>query len=247
MRICLLGYGGMGQSTSRAATERGHQIACIIDNKNPLLAQYSEINSETFANSEVVIDFTQPDAVIANLKELLPFGKPIVIGTTGWYEKLDEVKDLVQAHSGTALWSSNFSIGVNLYFKIVEAASKLVDKYSEYDVWATELHHNRKADSPSGTAKTLEEILLANIERKTAVVEGKLDRVIQPHELHFSSTRGGAVNFSHTIGFDSAADTISMTHSARNRDGYAVGAIQAAEWLIQQKAGLYSMNDFLGF
>ena len=246
MKICLLGYGGMGQSANRAAAERGHSISSIIDSKNPA-ATHKSISENALSEADVIIDFTHPTAVISNLKELLPLKKPVVIGTTGWYEQLDEVKKLVSSQNGTALWSSNFSVGVNLYFKLVEAAAKLVNNYSEYDIWATELHHNRKADSPSGTAKTLEEILLANIERKTSVVEGKLDRAILPHELHFSSTRGGAVNFSHTIGFDSAADTITMTHSARNRDGYAVGAIQAAEWLINQKSGLYSMQDFLGF
>lgn len=246
MKICLLGYGGMGQSADRAALERGHQICSIIDASN-VKANYRSITAESLANADVVIDFTHPGAVLSNLEQLLPFKKPIIIGTTGWYEELPRVRALVSSAGGTALWSSNFSIGVNIYFKIIEAAAKLADKYSEYDIWATELHHNRKADSPSGTAKTLEEILLANISRKTAVVEGKLDRAILPNELHFSSTRGGAVNFSHTIGLDSAADTITMTHSARNRDGYAVGAIQASEWLILQSAGFYSMQDFLGF
>lgn len=246
MKICLLGYGGMGQSAGRAAAERDHSIISIIDRSNPN-AQHRTINSSAFNDADVIIDYTRPDTVIGNLTELLPYNKPIVIGTTGWYDKIGIVKELVQSQKGIVLWSSNFSIGVNLYFKLVEAAAKLVNNYPEYDIWATELHHNKKADSPSGTAKTLEEILLANIERKTSVVEGKLDRAILPNELHFSSTRGGSVNFSHTIGLDSAADTITMTHAARSRDGYAVGTIQAAEWLVKQKAGFYSMNDFLGF
>ena len=111
---------------------------------------------------------------------------------------------------------------MNMYFKIVEAAAKLVNKFDEYDVWGHEIHHYNKADSPSGTAKTLEKILLENIERKTAVVEDKLDRKPEPNELHFSSLRAGAVNFAHTIGFDSAADKILITHEARSRDGYGV-------------------------
>ena len=120
----------------------------------------------------------------------------------------------------------------------------MIDKFDEYDVWGHEIHHYNKADSPSGTAKILEKILLDNIERKTSVVEDKLDRRREPNEIHFSSVRGGPVNFGHTIGFDSAADRILITHEARNRDGYALGAVKAAEWLIGKK-GFFSMGDFL--
>ena len=142
------------------------------------------------------------------------------------------------------LYSSNFSIGVNLYFKMVEAAAKLVNKFDEYDVWGHEIHHCNKVDSPSGTAKTLEKILLESIQRKTSVVEDKLDRRRGPSEIHFSSVRGGLVNFGHTIGFDSAADRILITHEARCRDGYALGAVKAAEWLVGKK-GFLGMEDFL--
>lgn len=244
MRFALLGYGGMGQSAARALRERKHTVSAIIDKSNPE-ANFQDIDSKSLANADVVIDFTQPAAVLSNLESVLALNVPLVIGTTGWYASLAKVKELSLKAKGKVLWSSNFSVGVNLYFKIVEAAAKLVNAYPEYDVWGTELHHNRKSDSPSGTAKTLEKILLQNITRKTSVVEDKLDRAIEPQEIHFSSTRGGAVNFSHTIGFDSAADAITVTHSARNRDGYALGAVQAAEWLVKQKPGFYSMEDFL--
>lgn len=142
------------------------------------------------------------------------------------------------------MWSANFSIGVNVYFDIVAKAAELINKYDEYDVWGTELHHYNKADSPSGTAKELAKILLENIDKKTSVVYDKLDRKINPNEIHFSSTRGGIVNFSHTIGFDSSSDTIVLTHSARDRGGYALGAVKVAEWLDGKK-GLFNMNNFL--
>ena len=192
----------------------------------------------------MMVDFTHPDAVLSTLELLLPTGIPLVMGTTGWVEHLDTVREKVLTSGGTLLWSSNFSIGVNLYFKLVQRAAELMNRFEEYDVWGTELHHKNKADSPSGTAKSLEHILLEKLDRKTAIVEDRLNRRIEPHEIHFSSTRGGSVNFSHTIGFDSEADTLTLTHSARNRDGYVLGAIQAAEWLHEKK-GFFSMEDFM--
>ncbi len=245
MKIALVGFGGMGQSTAKAAESRGHEIVSIIDSKSDKAASKT-ISLQALNGAEVAIDFSSPSSAISNLKQLLEIKIPAIMGTTGWYEKMSEVSAFVAKHEGKALWSSNFSVGVNLYYRIVEAASRLVNRYPEYDIWGTELHHHRKADSPSGTAKILEKILLENIDRKTEVVEDKLDRAIKENEIHFSSTRGGPVNFSHTIGFDSAADYITITHSARNRDGYALGAVQSAEWLVKQPAGFYSMEDFLG-
>jgi 4-hydroxy-tetrahydrodipicolinate reductase len=246
MKIALVGFGGMGQSAAAFLEQRGHEITSIIDPKHPKATARS-LDADAVKGVDIAIEFTTPHTMLPNLTQLLSLNIPTVIGTTGWYDKLDEVKELTMNHNGTALWSSNFSIGVNIYFRLVEAAAKLVNRYDEYDVWATELHHHRKADSPSGTAKTMQQLILKNIERKTAVVEEKLDRAILPHEFHFSSTRGGPINFSHTLGFDSAADTITLTHSARSRDGYALGAVQAAEWLAKQAPGFYSMEDFLGF
>ncbi len=168
----------------------------------------------------------------------------MIIGTTGWYDKLKEVENLAKESDIGVLWSANFSIGVNLYFKIIEKASLLINQYDEYDIWGTELHHNNKADSPSGTTKEISKILLENIGRKTEVIYDKLDRKIKPEEIHFSSTRGGAINFSHTVSFDSPSDTITIIHNARDRGGYALGAVKASEWLNSKK-GFFNMNDFL--
>ncbi|MCX6734689.1 MAG: 4-hydroxy-tetrahydrodipicolinate reductase [Candidatus Peregrinibacteria bacterium] len=247
MKIALLGFGGMGKVVRTIVLERGHEVPVIVD-PSAKEATTAKLDVSALKGVDVAIDFSNGDSVIENLKICKEAGVNLVEGATGWYEKLDEIKKVVGSKDTGGqigfLWSSNFSIGVNMYFKIVEAAAKLVNKFDEYDVWGTEIHHYNKADSPSGTAKTLEKILLENIERKTAVVEDKLDRKREMNEIHFASVRGGLVNFGHTIGFDSAADRITITHEARCRDGYALGAVKAAEW-INGKKGYFEMEDFL--
>ncbi len=243
MKIALLGFGGMGKVVRTIALERGHEVPVIVD-PSAKEATAAKFDAAALKGIDVVIDFSSGDAVFENAKICAEAGVNLVIGSTGWYKKLDELKKEMASSKIGWMWSSNFSIGVNMYFKIVEAAAKLVNKFDEYDVWGTEIHHYNKADSPSGTAKTLEKILLENIERKTAVVEDKLDRKREMNEIHFSSVRGGLVNFGHTIGFDSAADRITITHEARCRDGYALGAVKAAEWIVSKK-GYFEMEDFL--
>ncbi|MDP4010360.1 MAG: 4-hydroxy-tetrahydrodipicolinate reductase [Candidatus Spechtbacteria bacterium] len=241
MNLALIGYGSMGFAVRRIAEERGHNIAAVIDPRAPE-ATAPSLKEGVFSGADVALDFSLGEAVLDNIKFCREAGVDLVIGTTGWYDKLAEARD--SAEGIGLLWSSNFSIGVNLYFKIVEEAAKLMDNFDEYDIWGHEIHHYNKTDSPSGTAKTLEKILLDNIKRKKSAVEDKLDRKRADEEIHFSSVRGGAVNFAHTVGFDSAADRILLTHEARNRDGYALGAIKAAEWL-KGKKGFFEMKDFL--
>lgn len=243
MKIALIGFGGMGKAVQRIALERGHEVSVIIDSNNEA-GTTPALTKDVLRGVAVAIDFSLGDAVMEHVKTCAEAGVNLVVGTTGWYDKLDEVK--AAADGIGFLWSSNFSIGVNLYFKIIEEAAKMMNDFDEYDVWGHEIHHFNKADSPSGTAKTLEKILLENIDRKTKTVEEKLDRKREPNEIHFSSVRGGPVNFGHTIGFDSAADTITISHAARNRDGYALGAVKAAEWLADKK-GYFEMKDFLNF
>jgi 4-hydroxy-tetrahydrodipicolinate reductase len=259
MKITLIGFGGMGRAVHRYCVERGHEVTHIID---PSAAQanaqissefHKEFTLEQAQNVDLVIDcslgeFVLPHAQIcarAQNADSKNQGPKFLIVATGWYEQLPELQRLADENPDFGLlWSSNFSIGVNLFFRMVEKAAQLANSFEEYDIWAHEIHHSRKADSPSGTAKTLEDILLKNIERKTHIVEDKLDRPREDHEIHFSSVRGGLVNFGHTIAFDSPADTITLSHSARSRDGYALGAVQAAEWLVDKK-GLHTMEDFL--
>lgn len=235
MNIGFIGNGGMSNAMQAIAQERQHHINCVAD----------QGDAWDFENSDMVCEVTVPGAFMGNTRKLAEQKKDILVVTTGWYDQIDEVKKIVEDAGIRFMYSSNYSIGVNLYFRMVEAAAKLMDKADEYDVWGHEIHHKNKADSPSGTAKTLEELLIKNIVRKTEVIEDKLDRKIEDHELHFSSVRGGLVNFEHTVGFDSAADGIQLKHFARNRDGYALGAVKAAEWLSCQKSGFYTMEDYL--
>lgn len=228
----------MGKAVAEQGALRSHESVAILSSKDV-------ISSETLNGADVAIECTVPSAFWGNLAALCEMRQDSLIVTTGWYDDIEKAQQMVAAAGNRVMWSSNYSIGVNVYFRVVEAAAKLIDKAEEYDIWGSEIHHKNKVDSPSGTAKTLEDILLANITRKTDVVEDALQRKIQDHELHFSSTRGGLINFAHTIGFDSAADCIEIKHMARNRDGYALGAIKCAEWLKSQPPGLYSMNDYL--
>lgn len=247
MRIALIGYGNMGTALAKSAQDRGHEISVIIDPQAPEATAQS-VDFAALTGAEVALDFSKADNVENSVRACAEAGIPLVIGTTGWYDRMDAVRKLADGSSGkkpTAfLWSSNFSIGVHMYFRIIKEAARLMNNAEEYDIWGHEIHHAGKADSPSGTAKTLEKILLEAIKRKKSVLEEKLDRKRTDSEIHFSSVRGGLVNFGHTIGFDSAADRILVTHEARNRDGYALGAIKAAEWLMG-KSGWYSMDDYL--
>ena len=157
---------------------------------------------------------------------------------------MDDVKKIVERAGTGLIWSGNFSIGVNVYFKIIENAAKIINNISDYDVFVHEFHHKNKADSPSGTAVMIGNILTDNIDRKKRVVTEELKRKIEPDELHISSTRGGSVPGTHIVGFDSAADTIELKHTARSRQGFAVGAVMAAEW-INGKKGFYDINDLM--
>ena len=237
MKLAHIGLGGMGTAIQTQAFIRGHQSVSSIKAGDP-------ISPTSLNQADIAIECTVPSAFWDNFEALCEAQQDTLIITTGWYDEIERLETMVKKSGIRAMWSSNYSIGVNLYFRIIEAAAKLINKAEDYDVWGTEIHHKNKIDSPSGTAKTLEQILLENIGRKTDVVEEALQRKIKDHELHFSSTRGGLTNFEHTIGFDSEADGIQIKHFARSRDGYAIGAIKCAEWLQQQKPGLYSMEDY---
>jgi 4-hydroxy-tetrahydrodipicolinate reductase len=240
--IALIGYGQMGQIIKDMAPEKGHAITAIVD---PYVEGcLKEITQEALSGAEVCIDFTHPQVVVENIKQIAALGKNMVIGTTGWYNQMDEVKQVVEANQVGLIWSGNFSIGVNALFKIVEYAAKVFNNLPDYDVLGHEFHHHKKADSPSGTANMMGQILLDNIERKQKLVFEMLDRKIEPNELHFSSSRGGAIPGIHLVMFDSAVDTIEIKHTARGRAGFATGAMMAAEF-IQDKTGFYNINDLM--
>jgi 4-hydroxy-tetrahydrodipicolinate reductase len=170
---------------------------------------------------------------------------PSVIGTTGWYDQLGEVRRIVEQAGSSLIWASNFSLGVNIFYRIAWYAARLADSFPEYDVGGVESHHNKKLDSPSGTAKTLVEGVLARIGRKDAPVWETLDRRPQPNELHFPSLRLGSVPGTHSLFFDSPADTIEITHTARSREGFAAGSVRAAQWLSVAGKGFFTIDDML--
>ena len=240
--IALIGYGKMGKILKTLAAEKGHTITAIID---PYAEGcYKEITQEAISGADVCIDFTHPTVVVNNIKQIAALGKNMVIGTTGWYDQMDDVQQVVAANDVGLIWSGNFSIGVNALFAIVGYAAKIFNNLPDYDVLGHEFHHRHKADSPSGTATMLANILLENIDGKQKPVYEMLDRKIEPDELHFSSSRGGAIPGTHMVIFDSLVDTIEIKHTARGREGFASGALMAAEF-IQNKTGFFNINDLM--
>ncbi|MDR2951832.1 MAG: 4-hydroxy-tetrahydrodipicolinate reductase [Treponema sp.] len=242
MKIALIGYGKMGKMVEEAAISQGHSIAAIVD---PVVnGFFKNIASADLSSVDAAIEFTQPSSAPDNIIALAEKKIPTVTGTTGWYGRMDEVCRAVTAAGGALLWSSNFSIGVNLFYRIAWYAAELANEFPEYDISGFEAHHNKKLDSPSGTAKTLAEGVLARIRRKKKVVWETMNRRPEPDELHFPSMRMGSVPGRHSLFFDSPADTIEITHTARNREGFASGALRAAQWLAGRQ-GIYTIDDML--
>ena len=261
MKIALIGYGKMGRLLEARLQERGHEIIAVVDPavkpESGLLpsgaAAYTSLAdalngtaSRSLKDADAAIEFSHPNAAVENLLFLAGQKIPTVTGTTGWYGKLSEVSQAVEAAPSSLVWSSNFSLGVNLFYRIAAYAAKLADPFKEYDVAGFETHHNNKADSPSGTAKTLVERVLANMTRKKKAVFEMLDRKPEADEIHYASLRVGTVPGTHSLIFDSAADTIEITHTARSREGFAAGAVLAAEWLSAKKrTGVLTVDDVL--
>lgn len=238
MRIGLIGHGKMGQEVERLARQKNHTIAQIFTEQNPIWA------TKDLAGIDVLIDFSLPGVVQSNIETAARAQLNLVEGTTGWYEALDDMKKLVQQSGIGVISAPNFSLGVNLFCKIVEFAGGLFDKFSDYDLCVHEIHHSQKTDSPSGTALALAKILLKTVERKKAILTERATAKIEPAQLHISSTRVGSVPGTHIVGFDSVADRLELTHMARNRSGFALGALAAAEWIVG-KQGFFTMDDFI--
>lgn len=243
MKLSIVGYGKMGQLIEQAAIERGAEVVSTIDPFNPN-ATHKDFCEEAMNGVEACICFSQPDVALSNIEDICRWKKQGIIGTTGWVDRMADVEKMVKDADVGLVYSSNFSIGVNIFFKLIEMAAQVMDKFDIYDIFGYEAHHNRKMDSPSGTAVTITNILLENLKRKTSVCEEKLDRKIEPHELHFASMRGGNVPGTHAVLFDSDFDTIEMKHTARSRSGFAMGSVIAAEWILDKK-GLFTESDMM--
>lgn len=236
MKIALVGYGKMGHLLKAAAENLGNEVVVTIDPFAPD-ADVKNADSAELARAvkgsgaDGVIEFTNPAVVIENLRALVPLGIPLVVGTTGWTQSEGEIADLAAKSGGTVLRSSNFSTGVNMFFRIVEEAVKILEPFSEYDIATWEMHHNQKADSPSGTALEIARRILANTSKKTEIETDAFHERPQKNALHVSSTRCGSVPGTHSVIFDGPADTIEIRHTARSREGFAMGAVRALKSL----------------
>ena len=233
MRIALIGYGKMGHEIEAAALEQGETIVATFDVGNP-------VDVASLSEADVCIEFSTPQTVLQNIRVAIQAKKDIVVGTTGWYGQLPEIAALVK-DSGL-LYSPNFSIGVNMMFRLAATAAEMMNNVSAYDPFIHEWHHRQKADSPSGTALKLAEILLSKVERKKTLVTARVDGKIDPGALHVSSTRVGTMPGTHIVGFESDADSLEIKHVAKSRRGFALGAVRAAQWL-KGKKGVYTMDD----
>ena len=238
MKIALIGYGKMGKIIERIALERGHEIVSVIDIDNR-----EDFQSEAFRSADVAIEFTTPHIALQNYDEAFRAGVAVVSGTTGWTEHLEEVKNNVEKNNHTLFWSSNFSLGVNIFITLNSYLAKMMNQFPDYNVEMTEIHHTQKLDAPSGTAITLAEGILGNLDRKTVWVK---DTENNSDELAIKSIRDGEVPGIHTIRYESAVDSIEITHDAKSREGFALGAVVAAEFTAGKK-GFLGMGDLLKF
>lgn len=251
MKIALIGYGKMGHEIEKIALRRGHEVTCRIDADNQ-----EDFDSEDFRTADVAIEFTCPSAAYGNCLKALQAGVKTVSGSTGWFaDHREEMEALCRNQGATLFWSSNFSLGVAIFSAVNNYLATIMNQFPDYDVQLSETHHVHKLDAPSGTAITLAESILAHLDRKNSWVMGTLtapDGTItgttacQPDQLPVSSIREGEVPGIHTIRYESEADSIIITHDAKNRSGFALGAVLAAEFTAQHQ-GLLGMNDLFPF
>lgn len=245
MKIALLGYGKMGQIIERFALERGHEIVLRINIDN--VEDFTVANLE---KADIAIDFSAPDAAVANIYKCFEANLPVVVGTTGWYGELQKIKNDCLSSNNTLIYGSNFSIGVNLFFQLNKVLAKLMNNYPAYEVQVEEIHHTQKLDSPSGTAMTVAEDIIEQIDRKNEwvneLIGNEMPKTIQSNHLLIESHRIENVPGTHTVVYSSEVDEIEIKHTAHSRAGFALGALVAAEWL-QNKKGFYNIADIFNF
>lgn len=237
MNIALIGYGKMGHEIERISVERGHTIVSTIDINNPV-----EFESENFRSADIAIEFTGPKTALGNYRKCFAANIPVVSGTTGWLMDLDEIKTAC-SKGQTFFYASNFSLGVNVFFALNKKLAEMMNNFPDYDVRIKEVHHIQKLDAPSGTAITLADDILERLDRKCSWVKGVQNF---PEELGIISERTGQVPGFHEITYDSNVDTITISHDAKSRAGFALGAVIAAEFALEKK-GFLGMSDLLGF
>lgn len=226
MRIALIGHGAMGKLIEQIAQKDNHEVAVVIHESDASLT-INELAAKLSA-VDVAIDFSVANAVRRNVEACVLARIPVVEGTTGWSAELDGVKDFVYQEGGALVFGANFSVGVNLFYRVVDFAAELFAKFEDYETFIEEQHHSRKLDSPSGTALKLKEIIAQHIKK----------------DLSVAATRAGDIPGTHRVGFDAAADQILLEHAARSREGFAAGAIFAAQWIVG-KTGVFEFSDVM--
>ena len=240
MKIALIGYGKMGKTIEEIALNRGHELVARITSSNP-------ISQLDFDEVDVAIEFTAPHFAVQHIEACISNQTPVVVGTTAWNDQLPYVTDLVAKHDGTLLHASNFSIGVNMFFDINRRLATLMSKYNDYTVVLEETHHTEKLDSPSGTAVSLaNDIMFANPAISSWMHGDDVTPAVDSNQMAVVSYRKANVPGTHKITYNSEIDTIELTHTAHNRNGFALGAVIAAEWLYGKK-GVYTMQDIIKF
>ncbi len=236
MKIALIGYGKMGKEIEKIALDRKHEIALVIDINNQ-----HEFTVENLKNADVAIDFSTPHTAYSNILKCFEAGIPVVCGTTGWLDKLDDIRERCAGNKQTFFYASNYSVGVNVFFALNRVLAGLMNQLPDYDAEMKEIHHIHKLDAPSGTAISLANDLIAQIDRKK---QWELDRASSKEALKITAVRENEVPGTHIITWDSAVDRIEIMHEAKSRKGFALGALLAAEF-IKDKKGVYGMEDML--
>jgi 4-hydroxy-tetrahydrodipicolinate reductase len=242
INIALIGYGKMGKAIEQIALQRGHTIVLKIDINNA-----ADFNAANMAKADVAIEFTTPHTAFDNISNCLNFGVPVISGSTGWTERINEIKKLCAEKNGSFLYASNYSVGVNIFFEVNKRLAQLMAPHNEYNVSMTEIHHTEKKDAPSGTAITLAEQILEEVIRKTKWVNTLSpsdSESVKENELEIKSERTDPAPGTHSIKYSSSVDDIEIIHTAHNRTGFALGALLAAEF-VHNKKGVFSMKDVL--
>ena len=237
MNIALIGYGKMGKAIEEIALERGHSMVLKVDDGN--LADFTK---ENVRKADVAIEFTGPHSAYDNIRGIIEFGVPVVSGSTGWTERIDEINRLCREMNGSFLYASNFSVGVNIFFELNKKLASLMAPHKEYAVTVEEIHHTQKKDAPSGTAITLAEQIMQQLPQKKKWVNQKSE---EDAELSIISRREDPAPGTHSIKYSSSIDDIEITHTAHNRKGFALGAVVGAEF-IKNKKGIFSIKEVLG-
>ena len=238
MKLALIGYGKMGKEIGKIAVSRGHEITLIVDVNNP-----EDLTLENLSKCDAAIEFTIPESAVDNYLKCFMAGTPVISGTTGWLSRKDEIHQKCHELNGTFFYASNFSVGVNIFFQLNKKLAELMSTRSDYKVEMTEIHHIQKLDAPSGTGITLADDLIQLLLWKNKWVN---DTEPAENELHIKSERVGQVPGIHTIKYESEVDYIEITHSAKSRQGFALGAVLAAEYCLSRK-GILTMYDLLNF